>query len=270
MDPYLERHWGDVHHRLITYASDHLQPLLPKDLRARVEERVYVENPEQRAREIIPDVRIRKGKGKRRSGATAGGIAVAEPLIIQLDEPVTEGYIQIVDVSSGHRVVTVIEFLSPTNKLPGDNQEKYLQKRRELRDAGVNLVEIDLLRCGKRLLQASWHKLPSAYRTAYNAWVWRAARPRSIEIYRMPLRERLPAIHIPLRQRDADAPLDVQALVDQCYLNGDYEDDLNYQAEPDPLFAPAEARWADALLRRAGRRARAGTRRSDRHNGRTK
>ena len=39
MDPYLERHWGDVHTRLITSASDPLQKFLPKDLRARVEER---------------------------------------------------------------------------------------------------------------------------------------------------------------------------------------------------------------------------------------
>ena len=42
MDPYLERHWGDVHTRLITYSSDQLQTVLPKDLRARVQERVVV------------------------------------------------------------------------------------------------------------------------------------------------------------------------------------------------------------------------------------
>ena len=33
MDPYLERHWGDVHQALVTYIRDQLQPSLPDDLR---------------------------------------------------------------------------------------------------------------------------------------------------------------------------------------------------------------------------------------------
>ena len=61
-----------------------------------------------------------------------------EPLIVQIDDPVTEGYIQIIDVSAAHRIVTVIEMLSPTNKFPGTGQDKYLQKRQELRDGKVN------------------------------------------------------------------------------------------------------------------------------------
>lgn len=44
MDPYLEARWGDVHQRLITYAADQLGSQLPPDLRARVEERVFVED----------------------------------------------------------------------------------------------------------------------------------------------------------------------------------------------------------------------------------
>ncbi|MEX0701345.1 MAG: DUF4058 family protein [Planctomycetales bacterium] len=39
MDPWLEQHWGDVHTRFVTYCSDRLQTALPRDLRARVEER---------------------------------------------------------------------------------------------------------------------------------------------------------------------------------------------------------------------------------------
>ena len=57
MDPYLERHWGDVHTRLITYASDQLQRILPRDLRARVEERVVVAGSGQ-VRPIFRDVRM--------------------------------------------------------------------------------------------------------------------------------------------------------------------------------------------------------------------
>ena len=72
MDPYLEQHWGDVHHNLITFAQGMLNDSLPGDLRARVEERVLVEIPNQDERAYIPDVRIIE---RERSGS--GGTATA-------------------------------------------------------------------------------------------------------------------------------------------------------------------------------------------------
>jgi hypothetical protein len=267
MDPYLEQHWGDVHHRLITYASDRLQRGLPKDLRARVEERVFVESPEEDTRRIVPDVRVIEGRGrKRKVEPAATGLAVAEPLIVLTDEEVTQGFIEIRDASSGHRVVTVIEVLSPANKVPGQGQEKYLQKRQELREGQVSLVEIDLVRAGKRPLPVPLGTLPPSFRTTYQVWVRRGWEAIKIEIYRVPLRERLPVIRIPLRQTDADVPLDLQALIDECYRNGDYEDDLHYHLDPQPPLDPDDARWADALLRKAGRRSRPRSQQSKRAN----
>ena len=58
MDPYLEAHWGDVHSRLTIDACDEIQSLLPRDLRARVEEYLIVEDDEERKRRYSPDVRI--------------------------------------------------------------------------------------------------------------------------------------------------------------------------------------------------------------------
>jgi Protein of unknown function (DUF4058) len=45
MDPYLERHWGDVHQAVITYIRDLLQSRLPSDLRARMQERAISSCP---------------------------------------------------------------------------------------------------------------------------------------------------------------------------------------------------------------------------------
>ena len=42
-------------------------------------------------------------------------------------------------------------------------------------------------------------------------------------------------ISIPLRPSDPDALLDIQAVVDQCYRNGGY-DDIDYTDEPEPRF----------------------------------
>jgi hypothetical protein len=259
MDPYLERHWGDVHHNLITYARDALHPRLPRDLRARVEERVEVALPLSEPRFIVPDLRVleRKSKpGRKSTPANHSSVAVAEPLIVVTHERVNEGFIEIRDVASGNRIVTVIEVLSLSNKLPGIDREKYLQKREELLNGAVSLVEIDFLRTGARPLPIHPLRLPPDHRTPYLIWVQRGWRASKVEVYRIPLRERLPVIRIPLRETDEDIPLNLQPLIDQCYENGDYEADLDYQRDPDPPLDRADARWADALLRKTGYRKR--------------
>jgi hypothetical protein len=120
MDPYLEQHWRDVHHALTTYARNQIQAQLPGDLRARLEEREFVESAEAVLRSLYPDIPVVERGRTKTPAAPLGGVAVAEPLILQLpDEPVTEGYIEIVDLSSGKRVVTVIEVLSLSNKIAG-------------------------------------------------------------------------------------------------------------------------------------------------------
>ena len=70
----------------------------------------------------------------------------------------------------------------------------------------------------------------------------------------MPLRTRLPVIRLPLRSTDPDVPLDLQAVIEQCYRNGGYDEDIDYRVEPDPPLDVADAHWADTLLREAGRR----------------
>jgi len=216
MDPYLEQHWPDVHHRLVTYACDQIQPRLPRQLRARMQERVFVE------------------------------IRVA-------DEPVTQGYVEVVDAASGNRLVTVIEFLSPSNKLPGEGQATYRRKQQELRAAEVSLVEIDLTRTGRRDAVLPISRIPPAHRTTYQACVFRAWKRLEFEVYRAPLTERLPVVAVPLRQTDSDVPLDLQTLISQCYHNGGY-DTLEYGADPHPPLEPEDAAWGAELLRSKGLR----------------
>ena len=256
MDPYLEQFWGDVHHRLITYMSDMIQRELPGDLRARVDERVYVEPDEGTGRRIAPDIRIiERGRHRDAPMRAGNGIAVADPLIVHMDqdEPVRQGFIEVIDIKSGRRVVTVIEILSPSNKAPGPGRDLYLKKQDELRAGGVSLVEIDLLRSGSRVICAPFALLPEGHRTPYAACVRRGWNPSEIEYYRIPLRDRLPAFTIPLRETDPDVAIDLQAVVDQCYQAALY-DDIDYTQDADPPLTGDDARWADALLREQGRR----------------
>jgi hypothetical protein len=254
MDPYLEQHWGDVHASLVTYTRNQLQKVLPKDLRARVEERVIVAGL-GRPRSFYPDVRIIEAASKR--GRTAKGtssVALAKPLIIELpDEPETQTYVEIRDSSAHGRVVTVLEVLSPSNKKPGDAQEQYLRKQLELLHAGISLVEMDLLREGDWMVAVPEDVLKPRLRTPYRVVVRRGWQHQRVDYYPIPLDRRLPRIRVPLRPTDAEVPLDLQSLIEQCYEDGGY-DTIDYRAEPVPPLAPAAARWADQLLRRAGYR----------------
>ena len=251
MDPYLEAHWRDMHQSLVIYSRDELQAQLPGDLRARVEERVYVESPLGRERSVYPDVRVLKSTGIP-SPSLPGRVDVAEPLLVEVgDEPVTEGYVEIRETGTGGRVVTVLEFISLPNKQPGEGRRLYRRKQRELRAGAVSLVEIDLLRAGRRVLAIPEQSVPPSHRTPYRICVLRAWQPSWCELYAAPLRQRLPGIRIPLRETDEDARLDLQALVAKSYENGAY-DDIDYSVEPDPPLPPDDASWADSLLREKG------------------
>jgi hypothetical protein len=259
MDPYLETHWRDIHARLVIYASDALQGVLPRALRARVEERVLLETPEGIGdHPLYPDVRVVEYAPPRLpQGRPGAAIAVAEPLLVEVGlDPATETFLEIIDRESGNRVVTVIEFLSPSNKSPGPNRQQYLRKQREICESDANLVEIDLNRFGTHALAFPLQHLKPQDRTPYMAAVRRATRRHLAEVYPMPLWQRLPILRIPLRPADADVPLDLQPLVEQCYRNGAYEGTLNYSADPDPPLLGADREWAEDWLHTQGLRPR--------------
>jgi hypothetical protein len=256
MNPYLEDRalWNDFHARLAVYISNQLQPQLRPRYVASVEERVYLEFVR---REIIPDVLILR----RKPADHDKGVAVLEPdcdapVVLRLVEtPRTEHAVHIYDREEEMRLVTVIEILSPSNKDPrSEGRTLYLRKQREILHSAVNLVEIDLLRGGEytlaaplELLQAEvpngWHYLISIH--AFDD-------PAQFYVYPRTVRERLPVIPIPLLPDDKPAKLDVQAVVEQCYVDGAYEARVDYRRDPPPAFSEDDARWIDALLREKG------------------
>jgi hypothetical protein len=257
MDPYLEPFWGDVHHTMINRSRAAIQKQLPADLVARVDERVFVEPSQRLPRNSIPVVRIvERGRREEPLIRASNGIAVAEPLVVHMEQsdPVRQGFIEIIDLKADRRVVTVIEILGPSNKIAGPGRDLYLKKQQELRQGSVSLVEIDLLRKGSRVLCAPFELIPEGHRTPYAVCVRRGWKPLEIEYYRLRLRERLPAFLIPLRQTDHDIPLDLQSMIDQCWEEGRYGDDIDYREEPDPPLTGDDTEWADSLLREQSRR----------------
>lgn len=261
MDPYLEACWGDVHTSLVTYARNQLQRQLPPGLHARVEEHVTLQLTDtgsgQSGRRLsyYPDVRVveRPADAGTQLHSADGGIAVLEPLVVPLAvEEQTQRTVQIIDTRSGNRIITTLEFLSPTNKSDSAGRAAYRRQQEELRQAKVNLVEIVLLREGPYVLTAPAHVVPLTYLAPYRICVVRASRPNEAEIYRASLRERLPEFRIPLREGDADARLDLQELIDKGYEDGRYDAEFDYRVDPIPPLQGDDATWAHALLREKG------------------
>lgn len=215
MDPWLESHWGDVHHSLVQYARDELQPLLPEDLRARV---------------VLLD-------------------PVQTPFA---NEPVVEGYVEIRESQSNERVAA-IEFFSHNYKRPGPQHEAYVERRREHLERNVHVVEIDLLRDGEDVLILPFFLIPPQLLTPYYACVHHAGNRKPIGVYSLGFRKPLASIDVPLRLHDPDVPLQLQALINQCWDAGGF-DDVDYTQPADPPLMYDDDDWADELLKEKGLR----------------
>ncbi len=256
MDPYLERPepWPDFHDRFITFICSQLQPALRPKYAALTQDRLYVVESK---RPIFPDVTvINTGRPITNDGGAATAVLdVATPSVFEFwREDIREPYIEIVEPSANNRVVSTIEVLSPTNKNTGDGHREYIAKRDELWRAGVNIIEIDLLRLGNPIVWVTqeqreklrpWHYLTAVTRR----------RPSRHEVYEILLQKPLPRIAIPLTPDDKDVVLDLQAAFNRTWDEGPYPELLNYYAPPPGNWAPEEVAWCEQKLRDAKMRA---------------
>ena len=242
MDPYLETPdlWPDVHHGLISHIQMFLNPGLRPRYVARVELRVYISDDDDPGREaLVPDLRIEKprDKGARRS-RTAPAVAVAEPLIVPLliDNEIEEARLEIRHLESGS-LVTLIEVLSPTNKIRGARgRASFMQKRDETLASDVHWVEIDLLRAGTPSVTH-----PPLVPSDYRILVSRAGARTKARYWPVNVRQPLPVIGIPLRDPDPDVPLDLAAVLNAAYNHGAYDLSIDYRKKPDPpLHQPTQ------------------------------
>jgi hypothetical protein len=255
MDPYLEHRWQDVHQRICTYARDQLNEQLGKGLVARLGERLIVESGQRSAHTIYPDVRVLKTRKSESAGPAVAVLEeeVAQPMRVRIAyDPEPQAYIEITELESG-QLITAIEFLSASNKKAGNGRKLYKRKQRELYDAGVNLVEIDLLRAGRRVFILTRFEYPDKARAPYYATIIRANQPDIVELYPISLRKPLPSLRIPLRPKDADVVLRLQPLLELAYRNGRY-DETDYGDECRPPLEKEDAAWAETLLKEAGKR----------------
>ena len=252
MDPYLETEsgWGGVHQALIVAIQAELNRVLPEGFRARIDEYVWLQDePERREQRVKPDAFLPEPIGNGHGVAVAAKVTTAPTVRGRLPAARRRRSRHVVVTGDGHRVLTVLEVFSPSNKQPGDDREAYLRKRREYL-ASVNLLEIDLLRSGERIPTGHPHPPPCDYMVISS----RANEFPQLDVWAFTVRDPLPVLPVPIDNRHPHCPLDLRPCLDRVYDEGRFAVDIDYQSSPElPLRTP-DAKWAATLFQKPSRK----------------
>lgn len=245
MDPYLEGHlWPDVHNSLAYLLSVQLTPRLPDAYLPHLNKYTVEDTaPGEDIGIMYPDVEVfQKAQGVKEPAAALPVETTPETLVLPAIKPVAVEIpvVEIRDAQKNTRI-TAIEILSPVNKRkPG--LQPYREKRLRLHDAGVHLIEIDLIRRGERPLA---HPLiPNKH---YMVNLIRAGQG-STHIWAMNVNEPLPVIPVPLKHPDPDTWLDLGQALKDLYEQRALHKSINYrETPPPPAFTAEELEWMEAI-----------------------
>ncbi len=161
-----------------------------------------------------------------------------------MPEARVERYLEIRRVDTPE-VITSIELLLPTNKVPGEERRLYERKRLHVLSSMTHLFEIDLLRAGTPMPMS---KL-DAPRFDYSVVVSRAHQRPKAEVRLFRLRQPIPSFPVPLREAEDDPVLALNAIIHDLYDRAAYDMVIDYRAQPTPPLRQDDAAWAAMLLK---------------------
>ena len=245
MNPWLEQDalWHDFHQRMLTAMSDAIAQEVAPRYYVALEEHVYIHEPPEPVARFLgrPDLTIIRTGG---TGPAASTAVMEAPVYTALPEPldvVRESFIEIRDTENQY-LVTVLELLSPSNKNAGYDRDAYVAKRRQYLLSDVNFIEIDLLRGGPRM------PIEELTPCDYYVLVKRATERTRAGVWPIRLRDAIPSIPIPLRSPDADARLDLQAVLHSVYDHAAYRHRI-YRGMPKPQLVADDAQWTEGMVK---------------------
>lgn len=274
MDPYLEAPdiWPDFHDALASALRSILNIYLPAPYYARLQKRpeLGVIMSGGVIHRIVPDVSVLRYPQARTPGSL---LREAAPAVLDYPrpeatagvevrihtDPLQHHFVEILDAAHGHRLVTLIEIVSPSNKHPGPDRRAYEANQHDILSSDANLIELDLLRSGQRLLPypelaAALDSLAHAYLVLLNRSRLRQDLWMDYTLYPVRLPEPLPCIPVPLAGGDPDVLLDLQLAFNRVYREGPYLRAVDYTQPPEPPLNEADTAWAEERLRLSGLR----------------
>ena len=168
-------------------------------------------------------------------------------------EKIRHAFVEIRDSSQGHKLITLIEILSPSNKRRGPDRKAYAYKQQEVLESDANLIELDLLRGGRRILRelnlettiSALEPQPTYLVLVNRSWQRRRRRV-AYQVFPISLRACLPCIPVPLKPDEDEVPLDLQYVFTRVYDTGPYRRGaVDYSKAPSaPRLGAEDASWA--------------------------
>lgn len=251
MDPYLEGSlWMSVHAQLASVFIRQLNPQIRPRYIALQTRRFVKDLPGVEGLMIgenIPDVSVHRQRPAQPGPRVAGALVAPLRMTTVMRTPVPHVTVQVRDTERRH-LVAAIEILSPTNKRK-EGRHEHLRRRDRFLDSDVHLLEIDLLRKGRRVPMEQ--ELPPA---PYFVFLSRADERPLTEVWPISLDQLLPTVPVPLHAGDDDARLDLQTALTLTYDEYCLSDMIDYSKSPDISLTPEQSSWADQHLRAAGLR----------------
>ena len=251
MNPYLERSglWPDFHNALIAQLRRDMGPRLPVRYRMALEERIEwhaeIELPSDLSRVVSDGLAIDEHpvletipSGPTATLTTPPKSATAVRVPVPREVRVT--WLR-VEVLPERDVVTVVEVLSPANKSPGRERQRYARKREAIFAGGVNLVEIDLLRAGEPMPLES--PIPAS---DYRMLVFEGWQGPDALLHTFSVQEAVPKFSLPLLPEDESLEVDLGPIIDSMHLSARYGKVARYHAPPPgPPFKPEVQAWIE-------------------------
>lgn len=253
MDPYLEapRHWEQVHTQLIVKIQEFLAPKLRPNYHIEIEELTHLtlippsNGDDGETRVGIPDGII-LGTSSQQPAPTATAVKprTVAPLPVELPMPLEmkHRYLK-VRRSTDNEVITLIELLSPVNKLDKQGREKYLTKRLKILNHWTNLVEIDLLRAGEAM------PMYTSQKSDYRILIRQGWRGSQADLYMFNIPDPIPDFPIPLQKGEEMPSVPLNQILHDLYEVIGYGYRLDYREKPPaPRVSPAILAWLSSQV----------------------
>jgi len=240
MDPYLEHPalWPDVHNSLAAALRDAIAPMVAPRYFLALERRTYTLMGDELVLIGRPDLAIvDREPVPSPSAPVRSGASVLEVALPVVDE-VSDSFLEVRDVETGI-LVTVVEILSPGNKLHRLGRQHYLVKRARILGTRTNLVEIDLLRDGQPMPLAQ--PMPAS---DYRILVSRSTQRPRAELHVFGVRDPLPVLALPLAPGEDEPRLELTPVWHSLYERARFDLRVKYELEPVPPLVDPDRAWA--------------------------
>ena len=254
MDPFIEgQKWANFHPSFLGAIRDVLNPMLLPRYVTDYEQSIWLvaegDGGDGELTPYRPDLDVeRTGFDAAAQPNGCGVVATLEPEVRTRPVPATSRVLHrrlAVLEARSREIVTVLELLSPWNKVNPGRRES-LAKQSELLRAGVNLVELDLLRGGRRL--PTVQPLPDGDYHVFvtepeDGWTER------VEVYSWGLRDALPTVPVPLGGDDPPVGLDLAAVFEAIHDRAGYGVLLDRTKPVLPPLSEGDAEWVRRLAK---------------------